>query len=590
MTRLRIAVFTQHIRLRVAACMSVWLMFALACVGAQAASDSAPQVFLLPTAERIHVEEFSSHVDLLEDPEGKLTLDEVTRSTFAPSSLAAANVGFTKSIWWARATLRNESPRDREIFLRQTYPLIDYLDVYEQTGPQQWRTHKTGDRRPFDARDIAHRDLIFPLHVPAQSERVIYMRYESQGPIDISLSLFSSPELLESLSREQLAYGIYYGCVIMLLVWSSLVFIAVRDKAFLAYFAYVATFGLYMLIHNGLAYQYLWPESPRWANTSLVAFINIALFSGLQFSRMILRAKEVIPRLDLAARGLQAVAVILLLASPFVPYATIIAPIALLVLVGVIFMLLLGVVAMVLGSRPARFYVIAWSSFLCGSVVFLLKTFGVLPHTFFTQNGWQIGSLLEMILLSMTLSTRMNELQHQSRTDPLTQLGNRRLFDDKLPEEFAVAQTQQRPLSLLVLDIDHFKSYNDRHGHARGDQAIKAVASVLRKFARKPLMACRYGGEEFTVILPGIDCQTAAVMCERLRRAVEETLHGDLAITISVGYACLSRTDFESAEKFFEAADSALYAAKQQGRNCVVSFHDRQRPEPSPAQARAAIS
>ncbi len=214
-------------------------------------------------------------------------------------------------------------------------------------------------------------------------------------------------------------------------------------------------------------------------------------------------------------------------------------------------------------------------------MVFLLKTFGVLPHTFFTQNGWQIGSLLEMILLSMTLSTRMNELQHQSRTDPLTMLGNRRLFDDKLPEEFAVAREQQRPLSLLVLDIDHFKGYNDRHGHARGDQAIKAVASVLRRFARKPMLACRYGGEEFTVILPGIDCQTAAIMSERLRRAVEETLHGDLAITISIGYACLSRGDFDTAEKFFEAADSALYAAKQQGRNCVVSFHDR---EPSLAQ------
>jgi diguanylate cyclase (GGDEF)-like protein len=416
---------------------------------------------------------------------------------------------------------------------------------------------------------------VFPIHVPAQSERVVYLRYQSQGPIDISLSLFSSPELLESLSREQLAYGVYYGCVIMLLVWSSLVFIAVRDKAFLAYFAYVGTFGLYMLIHNGLAYQYLWPESPRWGNTSLVALINIALIAGLQFSRMILRAKDVTPRLDLTARGLQLVAAALLVASPFVPYSMIIAPIALLVLVGVVFMLILGGVAMVLGSRPARFYVIAWSSFLCGSVVFLLKTFGVLPHTFFTQNGWQIGSLLEMILLSMTLSTRMNELQHQSRTDPLTLLGNRRLFDDKLPEEFALARAQQRPMSLLVLDIDHFKGYNDRHGHARGDQAIKAVASALRKFARKPMVACRYGGEEFTIILPNIDCPTAAVMSERLRRTVEETLHGDLAITISIGYACLSRGDFESAEKFFEAADSALYSAKQHGRNCVVSFHDR---------------
>jgi two-component system, sensor histidine kinase LadS len=577
--------------LRIAVFAGQWLLVLLLGASVHAAdADSAPTVFELPSAERIYVEQFSRHVDLLEDRPGKLSIEQVAQSSFAPGSLKAANVGFTSSVWWARVTFRNSDARERELFVRQTYPLIDYLDVYEEAGPSQWRIHKTGDRRPFDARDIAHRDFVFPIHVPAQGERVVYLRYQSQGPIDISLALFSSPELLESLSREQLAYGVYYGCVIMLLVWSSLVFIAVRDRAFLAYFAYVGTFGLYMLIHNGLAYQYLWPESPRWGNTSLVAFINIALFAGLQFSRMILRAKEVTPRLDLAARGLQAVAAILLLSAPFVPYSTIIAPVAGLVLIGVIFMLIMGTAAMLMGSRPARFYVIAWSSFLCGSVIFLLKTFGVLPHTFFTQNGWQIGSLLEMILLSMTLSTRMNELQQQGWTDPLTLLGNRRLFDDKLPEEFAMAREEDKQLSLLVLDIDHFKGYNDRHGHARGDQAIKAVASALRKFARKPLVACRYGGEEFTVILPGIDCSTASVMSERLRRTVEETLSGDLAITISVGYACLSRGDFESAEKLFEAADSALYRAKQQGRNCVVAFHDRDQQEQDPPAQRAAIS
>jgi len=579
MSPLRIAVFAGR------------LLMALLGVSAHAAdSTPSPTVFELPPGERIYVEEFSRHIDLLEDAPGDLSIDQVSGASFFPGDLAAANVGFTSSVWWARVTIRNPEPREREIYVRQTYPLIDYLDAYEQIAPGEWRVHKTGDRRPFAARDIAHRDFVFPIHVPSQGERVVYLRYQSQGPIDISLALFSSPELLESLSREQLAYGIYYGCVIMLLVWSSLVFIAVRDKAFLAYFGYVCTFGLYMLIHNGLAFQYLWPQSPRWGNTSLVALINIALFAGLQFSRMILRCKEVTPRLDLAARGLQAVAAILLVAAVFVPYSAIIAPVAGLVLTGVIFMLVMGIAAMVLGSRPARYYVIAWSSFLCGSVVFLLKTFGVLPHTFLTQNGWQIGSLLEMILLSMTLSTRMNELQHQSRTDPLTQLGNRRLFDDRLSQEVALARAEQKPLSLLVLDIDHFKGYNDRHGHSKGDQAIKAVANALRRFARKPLVACRHGGEEFTVILPGIDCQTAAVMSERLRRTVEETLHGDLAITISIGYACLSRGDFENAESFFEAADTALYRAKQQGRNCVVSFHDRIEQEQDARAPRAAIS
>ena len=162
-----IAVFTQK---RFATGMSRrvigWLALLCVCVGAHA--DESSQTFLLPPAERIYVENFSSQVRLLEDPTGKLTIDEVAAARFAPATLAAANVGFTDSIWWARVALRNEGASERQIFLRQTYPLIDYLDVYEQTGERQWQEHKTGDRRPFAARDIAHRDLVFPLLVPAQ--------------------------------------------------------------------------------------------------------------------------------------------------------------------------------------------------------------------------------------------------------------------------------------------------------------------------------------------------------------------------------------------------------------------------------------
>ena len=189
--------------------------------------------------------------------------------------------------------------------------------------------------------------------------------------------------------------------------------------------------------------------------------------------------------------------------SPVLEYAVLVRPVTFLILVSVCFMIALGMISLLPGSRPARFYVIAWGAFLCGSVVFLLKNFGLVPHTFMTQHSWQVGALLEMILLSMTLSSRMNELKHQSRTDSLTLLGNRREFDAMLPIEFARAREQDIPLSLLVLDIDQFKLYNDLHGHAQGDEAVKAVAQALRKHARKPYIACRYGGDEFCAILPG---------------------------------------------------------------------------------------
>jgi diguanylate cyclase (GGDEF)-like protein len=283
--------------------------------------------------------------------------------------------------------------------------------------------------------------------------------------------------------------------------------------------------------------------------------------------------------LDQGAKILQLIFVLSLLLTPLLGYARIIVPLTFMIMACVVFMLILGTASVISGSRPARYYLLAWGFFLAGSIVFLLKMFGTLPHTFFTHHGWQLGSLVEMVLLSMTLSSRMNELKHMSHTDSLTLLGNRRLFDDTLPNELTAAIDAGRPLSLLVLDIDHFKAYNDRHGHVRGDEAIKMVADTLRRYTPKPFTACRFGGEEFTVILPGKDEADAVKLAERLRVSVQDSLQGDLAITISVGYASLSQARFETAEKMFEAADFALYSAKQAGRNRVMGFRERRKED-----------
>ena len=203
---------------------------------------------------------------------------------FVAATPESTNIGFSPSAWWVRVTLRNPADASRLVYLRQDYPLIDSLDLYEPDADGWLASIRPAIARPFDSRDVAHRDFLFPLTLPAASERTFYLRYQSQGPVDINLSLLDPNELAGELSREQLAYGVYFGCVIMLLVWSGLVFLAVRDVAFLAYFAYVATFGLYMMVNTGFAFQYLWPDSPRWANTALIVLLNLAVITALQFS------------------------------------------------------------------------------------------------------------------------------------------------------------------------------------------------------------------------------------------------------------------------------------------------------------------
>jgi diguanylate cyclase (GGDEF)-like protein len=562
--------------------VTLFALLLVSCLPIPAAGET--RVTTIEAGVPVSVEKLSGAIYLLEDRSGTLNIAQVTSAPanedFIPATPKSANVGFSDSAWWVRVTVRNRGDASRFLYLRQDYPLIDSVDLYEPVAGGGWHKHATGDRTPFGTRDVAHRDFLFPLTVPANSDATYYLRFSSQGAVDINLSLLDPNTLTGEVSHEQLAYGIYFGCVIMLLVWSGLVFIAVRDGAFLAYFAYVATFGLYMLVNTGLAFQYLWPHSPRWANTSLLVLLSVSLITALQFSTTILRARDYTPRLNRIARVLQALAVCAIVLSPLLKYSVLVQPITFLIMLSVIFMITLGIVSLLAGSRPALPYVVAWGAFLAGSMVFLLKNFGVLPHTFFTQHSWQVGSLLEMILLSMTLSSRMSELQLQSRTDALTLLGNRRLFNDKLSEEFARAHPQNHPLALLVLDIDKFKHYNDMHGHAQGDEAVKAVAHALRKHARKPYVACRYGGDEFCAILPGTSEASAAVLAERLRAAVQSSLTGEHTVTVSIGYACLGGARFENANQLFEAADAALYSAKEQGRNTIAAFHGRRAGDP----------
>ncbi len=543
-------------------------------------------VFFLPLlyADNNHVVQISDlnvsqklaqTIGLLEDRDNRLRIDDVSTaqaaSQFQLADERGGNIGFTQSTWWVRLQIRNGSDDWRHLVLRQDYPLIDYLDLYEPHDGA-WKVHATGDRLPFAQRDIAHHEFLFDLKIPAHSERTYYLRYQSQGPIDISLSLYTPTDLMSVLTARQTAYGFYYGCVIMLLFWSVLIYAAVRDRVILVYFSYVASFGLYMSINNGLAFEYLWPESPQWANMSLPLMLSLSVLLALQFARMILSAEHLVPRLNKVAIGLQVVAVLGIVGTPVLPYSMLIIPVTMLIFTAVVLMLIMGALTAWSGSLPARYFLMAWGAFLLGSVVYLSKVFGWLPHNFFTQHGWQIGSLLETILLSVTLSARLRELRELSRTDALTQIGNRRLFDDSLPRFIQDAQQKKQPLSLLVIDIDHFKQFNDRHGHACGDQAIRFLAQMLRHIARRPALACRYGGEEFVLVLPNSTAAQAMIVAERLRSGVANEQRGELSFTISIGVAELSELDDQSTAALFSAADMALYASKHAGRNVVTHY------------------
>ena len=183
-----------------------------------------------------------------------------------------------------------------------------------------------------------------------------------------------------------------------------------------------------------------------------------------------------------------------------------------------------------------------------------------------------VGSVGLIVILARrvaTIDAARAKAMELSRHDPLTGLPNRRAFNDFILENFRLARRHSRPLALLMLDIDYFKIYNDTFGHPAGDQALIITARLLNRHARETDLVARVGGEEFAVVLPETDVAGAVLLAERIREEVEQSATYLSPVTISIGAAGLTERDKDT-DMFIKESDTALYRAKEQGRNRVA--------------------
>jgi diguanylate cyclase (GGDEF)-like protein len=211
-------------------------------------------------------------------------------------------------------------------------------------------------------------------------------------------------------------------------------------------------------------------------------------------------------------------------------------------------------------------------------VIYHDRTMGVLMVTSDDpQRLWQenevmlLRTVADQVAVAVNHARLFQQMQHQALTDGLTGCFNRRFFEIQLERDLHLATRMRQPVSLILLDIDHFKRVNDTHGHDAGDAALRILANALREEVRGVDTAARYGGEEFAIILPQAGHEGAKVVAERLRSRIESTeVPGVGCITASLGVASFPN-DASSRELLVTSADRALFLAKRSGRNKVCS-------------------
>jgi two-component system, sensor histidine kinase LadS len=558
-------------------------------------------------------------LQVLRDPERVLDVDAAWRALidgrFAPSPNRNASFGFTRDALWFHLRVRNVQAVDARWLLAIEQPRLDRIDAWIRHDDGRRESRVLGDTLPFDARSVAHRWPNLALELGAGTGADVLLRVESDSSIQLPLLLATPAELYRATHAEQIGIGLYYGILLALLLYNLAVLLSIRDASYLYYVLYVLAFGVMMLSFNGIGFQYLWPYSPRWQDLALPIGLGGLLAATIAFARSFLDLRRQLPRVARLIDAVIALAALLVLGAVagFEYEALIVLNLAVMAM-GVV-VTASAVACALRGSRPAMYFLLAWTLLIGGGVALPLSSFGLLPRTFLTEYSVQIGSAAEMLLLSFSLAHRINLLKNEnehlmratneeleqrvatrtgelaaalhrledanrqlnevSRRDGLTGVFNRRHFDQALDYAWSRCRALGEPVSLLLIDIDHFKTINDSLGHAAGDDCLREVARRLRASVQgEDETLARYGGEEFVLLLPATDASSAQARAEALRVAVAAQPvpheHGARAVTVSIGVSTLRPERPDALDQLLRLSDGALYRAKREGRNRVV--------------------
>jgi len=522
--------------------------------------------------------------------------------------------GFQDGAFWFYLPVINRHAEETQWLLVQEYALSDQLDLYLRYPDGHVEHQASGDHQPFANRFIRYRHPNFRLDLPLGVPVEVLVRVQSESSMQVPLVLYTPRALTEIMRDTQFSTGLYYGIVLALLFYNLVLWIMLRDPGYGWYLLHTGAFGLVLFTLNGYGFEYFWPNWPWLADASVPLSICLALIGMQQFSRSFLELKDRWPTGNLVSLAMIGFFVLLGIASFWLPYSTATPLASRMVLLGVIWIIIAAVVMLRRGYKPASLFLLAWSFFLLGTAAFTLLAFGILPSNFWTQNGVQIGSALEMLLLSLALGARYAGLRNEnirivqqaneqlersvidrtkqlrtamaqlgeanvqlreySQRDPLTGVYNRRHFREAFEQALDARKDHGRPLALLLLDLDHFKRINDTYGHLAGDDCLHFAARSMEDVVvpRGGLVA-RFGGEEFVAVLPGSDPQEALQVAEAVRLRIQQTpvstAGHSIRLSASIGVHTVPNGHQATPEDVIRIADEALYRAKDDGRNCV---------------------
>jgi len=357
-------------------------------------------------------------MELLEDPGRMLSVTDVMSpeysGKFRQCRSDVPNLGYTRSAWWFRFVLKNPTGETVSPVLEIEYPLIDEIEIYVPRIYGNTAMKRGGRLVPFSQKEEDYRGYVFHIEAPPRSETVYYIRVASEDSIAFPLMVLSERAFRKKDHIGQFVFGVYYGFIIVMILYNLLIFIATRDINYFYLILSLITMELmFKFSLNGFAFEFINGRSLWWARESIAFFMTVSMICTMQFARSLLKLRENTPLLDRAMVIIMVMEGAIAAGSFIAPYHYIIQATVFVSMAGAAVMWISGFLCLIRGYKAARFYLAAWSAVQVGGLLYALKVLGLIPSNFFTEYSWQMGCGALAFLLSLSLADMINIMKRE---------------------------------------------------------------------------------------------------------------------------------------------------------------------------------
>ena len=552
------------------------VLFAFMLLLAAAQTRAAPEVVI----DEHPIKQTDFRMGYFVDASHNLTFDQARAQPFNETG-NRTSLGADARVAWYRLILRNASDTDQKLFIHLPHAYhLRSVEIYEERDGKLRQREQLNMNQAADSGLMFRGTLVFPLALPAQQSTTLYLRSVSYSHQWFAIDIYNERASRLALVSVNTDIALMVGMLLALVFYNALLYFATSNKENIYYSLYLISGLVWIALSYGLIASVFdgYGDAVFQLNMSLITMpIFLLLFMMSIFETKLFYPTE--------HRFLQAL--IALLAVTFIwslfDISAALKPASSLAALMMLVTFSVSISLYRKGHPLVKYFLVGHSFFVLFNILAVLTYKGILSPTYVSSHGVGIGIVLEALTLAFIISHRIKlledmrasqeDLKKQADTDPLTKLYNRRYFFPESDYLLNLARSSRTSISIVTLDIDHFKRINDSHGHASGDKVIRLLAKTLKEESRTIDLVARLGGEEFVVLLPGANLMEAGQFAERIRCAVQalevtSSIGENIQVTVSIGVAEIDTTQ-ESIESALARADGALYEAKESGRNRV---------------------